>query len=130
MLFIFVQFYCVYRYASIKLKPELKRNISNFGYGINYKYEGKLAHSIDRFCVVTKFILTSIGDVDFSKLNYDSTCTYLDDRSIHDVDTKKCLLDLLVFCKRIESYVTYYKRQIKTYNNTTYNILKNEIDLI
>ena len=54
-----------------------------------------LAHSFDRFYVVIKFILLSIGDVDFSKLNYDNTCTYLDDRNIHDTDTKKYLLDLL-----------------------------------
>ena len=47
-----------------------------------------------------------------------------------DTDTKKYLIDLLVFCKRIEPYVTYYKRQIKSCNNTAHNILKNEIDLI
>ena len=37
-----------------------------------------LAHSFDRFYVVTKFILPSIKDLKFSKLNYDSTCAYLD----------------------------------------------------
>ena len=35
-----------------------------------------------------------------------------------------------MFYKKIEPYVAYYKRQIKSYNNTAYNILKNEIDLI
>ena len=43
--------------ASIEIRSELQRNILNFGYGINYKYEGMLAHSFDRFCVVTKFML-------------------------------------------------------------------------
>ena len=88
LLFTFVQFSHIYRYTSIKIKPELKRNILNFGYGISYKYEGMLAHSFDRFSVVTKFILPSIGDLDFSRLNYDNTCAYLDDRNIHDTDTK------------------------------------------
>ena len=60
-----------------------------------------LAHSFDRFYVVTKFILPSIGDLDFSKLNYDNTCAYLDDRNIHDADTKKYLLDLLAYTKRL-----------------------------
>ena len=32
--------------------PELKRNILNFGYGLNFKYEGMLSHSFDRFYVV------------------------------------------------------------------------------
>ena len=63
----------------------------NFGYGINYKYDGMLAHSFDRFYVVTKFILPSIADLNFSKLNYDSTCAYLDNTNIHDADREKCV---------------------------------------
>ena len=89
-----------------------------------------LAHSFDRFYVVTKFILPSIGNLNFSKLNYDNTCAYLDDRNICNADTKKYLLDLLAFCKEIEPYMSYYKRQIKSYNNTAHNVLRNEIDLI
>ena len=53
--------------ASIKIKPKLKKNILNFGYGINYRYEGMLVHSFDRFYVVTKFMLPMIGDLKFSK---------------------------------------------------------------
>ena len=47
--------------ASIEIRPELQRNILNFGYSTNYKYEGMLAHSFDRFYVVTKFMLPMIG---------------------------------------------------------------------
>ena len=50
--------------------------------------------------------------------------------NIHDADTKKYLLDLLVFCKMIEPYAIYYKRQIKSNNHTAHNILRNEINLI
>ena len=57
-----------------KIKPELKKTILHFGSGINYKYEGILAHSFDRFYVVTKFILPSIGDLNFSTINYDNSC--------------------------------------------------------
>ena len=70
-----------YLSTSTKIKPELKKNILNFGYGINYKYEGMLARSFDRFYVVTKFILPLIGDLEFSDLNYDNTCAYLDNRT-------------------------------------------------
>ena len=42
----------------------------------------------------------------------------------------KCMLDLMTFCKKKETFVVYYKRLIKSYNNTTYNILENEINLI
>ena len=40
--------------------PELKKNILKFGYGINYKYEGMLSHSFDRFYLVTKFELIKV----------------------------------------------------------------------
>ena len=85
----------------------------NFGYGINYKYEGMVAHSFDRFYVVTKFILPSIGNLNFSKLNYDYACTYLDDKNVFNTDSKKHMLDLMMFCKKIEPVVLYYKKLIK-----------------
>ena len=58
----------------------------NFGYGINYKHEGMLAHSFDRFYVVTKLILPSIGDLKFSNLNYDNTCAYLDNKNVQNME--------------------------------------------
>ena len=124
---LFIQFCYIYQYTSIKIKLELKKNILNFGYAINYKYERMLVHSFDRFYLVTKFILPSMGDLNFSELNYDNTCTYLDDRNIHSADTKKYLLDILAFCKMIDPYISIY---IKSYNNTAHNILENEINLI
>ena len=85
-----MQFCYFYQYISTKINLELKKNILNFGYSINYKYEGMLVHSFDRFYVVTKFILPSIGDLNFSKVNYDNTCACLDTKNICDTETKKC----------------------------------------
>ena len=73
----------------IQIRPELQRNILNFGYGVNYKYEGMLAHSFDRFYVVTKFMLPMIGDIIFAKLNYDSTCAYMKKEFIPNTDSRK-----------------------------------------
>ena len=67
----------VYRYTSIEIKPELKKNNLKFGYGINYKYEGMLVYSLDRFYVVTKFIWPTIEDLKLSSLNFDNNCEYL-----------------------------------------------------
>ena len=89
-----------------------------------------LACSFDRLYVVTKFILPSTGDLNFLKLNYDNTFAYLDNKNVHNTDSKKHMLDLMTFCKKIEPSVFYYKRLINSYNNTTYNILTNEINLI
>ena len=40
------------------------------------------------------------------------------------------MLDLKTFCKKIESFVNYYKRLINSYNNTAHNILEKEIKLL
>ena len=68
---------------------------------INYKYEGMLTHSFDRFYVVTKFILPSIGDFKFSNLNYDNMCAYQDNKNVQNTETRKYMLDLRMFCKKI-----------------------------
>ena len=62
-------------------------------------------------------------------LNYENTCAYLDHKYMCDTESKKHMLDLMMFCKKIEPFVLYYKRLIKSYN-TAHNILENEINLI
>ena len=63
--FILVKIVVVTMSRGIKINPELQKNILKFGYRINYKYEGILAHSFDRFYIVTKFMLPSMGDINF-----------------------------------------------------------------
>ena len=49
LLFVIIFTCCICRYTSVEIKPEYKKNILKFDYAINYKYEGMLAHSFDRF---------------------------------------------------------------------------------
>ena len=114
----------------IEIKPELQRNILNFGYGIDYKYGGMLAHSFDRFYVVTKFMLPMIGDLKFSKLNYDYTCTYMKKEYAHNADSRKYLTELRSYCDKIKLFVNYCSKLIHSYNKTAHNILQNEINLL
>ena len=111
----------------IKIKLELQRNILKFGYAINYKYEGMLAHSFDRFYIVTKFILPSIEDIKFSKLNYDHTCTYMNKEYAPNRDSRKYLTELKTYCNKVKLFVSYYRKLINAYNKIAHNILENEI---
>ena len=111
----------------IKNKPELQRNILNFDYGINYKYEGMLVHLFDRFYVVAKFMFPMIGDTKFSKLNFDDTCTYMNKEYAPNTDSRKYLTELRAYCSKIKPFVSYYSKLIDSYNKTAYNILQNEI---
>ena len=129
--YLILSFIChFYQNTSTEIKPELKRNILNFGYGINYKYDVCLCIHLTDFTSSQKFMLPSIGDLEFSKLNYDNTCTYLDKKNTHSTETRKHMLDLMTFCKMIEPFVISYKRLIKSYNHMAHNILENEINLI
>ena len=75
-------------------------------------------------------ILPSIGDLKFSTLNYDNTHAYLDNRNVCDSESRKHILDLMTFCKKIEPFVLYYKRLITSYNNMAHNILDKEINMM
>ena len=116
--------------ASIEIRPELQRNILNFGYGINYKYEGMLVHSFDRFYVVTKFMLPTIGDLKFSKLNFDYTCAHTEKEYAPNLDSRKYMLELRAYRNKIKPFVTYYNKLINSYNNTGHSVLEKEIKLL
>ena len=57
--------------------PELKKNILNFGYGVNFKYEGMLSHSFDRFYIVTKFELPKTKDLKLATFGFDLNAVML-----------------------------------------------------
>ena len=104
----------------IKFNPELQKNILKFSYGINYKYEGMLVHSFDRFYIVTKFMLSLIGDIKFSTLNFNHSCTYMKKEYAPNMDSRKYLTDLKKYCNKIRSFVCHYTNLIKLYNTTVY----------
>ena len=98
------------RYSSVKIKPELQKNVLKFGYGINYKYEGMLSHSFDRFYVVTKFFLPTLDDLKLSPIRHDKECNYLHDLDDQDNDQiKENMKDLLLYCAKLRPYMALYK---------------------
>ena len=44
----------IYGASAVSIMPELKQNVLRFGYRVNFRYEGMLAHLFDRFYVVTR----------------------------------------------------------------------------
>ena len=89
-----------------------------------------LARSFDRFYLVTKFMLPMIGDIKFSKLNFDDTCTYMNKEYASNMDSRKYFTEIRTYCNKIRPFVSYYSRLIDSYNKTAYNILQNEIKLL
>ena len=129
--FFFLILICVHGSSAVEIMPELKLNILNFGYGVNFKYEGMLLHSFDRFYVVTIFELPKIEDLHLTTVQFDSKCSYLNASKVYKYYVVAIYLSkLLVYCEKIVPYVNFYKKQITYYNHTTYQMLTNEIDMI
>ena len=78
--------------------PQLKRNILNFGYGVNFKYKGMLSHSFDRFYVVTKFELPRVEDLKLTTIDIDSNCSYLDGNENYIKKLHRHCLRIVPYC--------------------------------
>ena len=111
----------------IKFNPELQKNILKFGYGINYKYKGMLMHSFNRFYIITKFILPSIGDIKFSRLNFDDPCSYMNEEYTPNMDSNKYLQELKTYLNKLKPFISYYSKLIDSYINTVHDLLENKI---
>ena len=103
---------CICKSFVIDIMPELKRNVLNFGYGVNFKYEGMLSHSFDRFYVVTKFELPKIKDLKLTTFSFDLTCKYLD-------PINKYMRKYMKHCERIVLHVKFYQKQIEYYKSNS-----------
>ena len=69
-----------------------------------------------------------IGDIKFSKLNFDHTCAYMKREYTPNTDSRKYLTELRICCNKITPFVSYYSRLIDSYNKTAYNILQMRSD--
>ena len=61
-LFLFILFYLNTAVPAGE-SPDLYKNQLHFGYGINYKYNGKLYHNLDRVWIVHRVVIPQIGDL-------------------------------------------------------------------
>ena len=86
-----------------------------------------LAHLFDRFYIIMKFMLPSIGDIKFSNLNFDQCCTYINKEYAPNMHSSKYLAELKTYCNKIKPFVSHYAKLIISYSATVYNILVNEI---
>ena len=90
-----------------------------------------LAHSFNRFYVVTRFILPKASDIIFSKFNFKDNCEYSRKRGKgHNHRIDKHVLDLIDYCRKVKPYICFYKQQTESLNDTAHYILENKIDIV
>ena len=71
-----------------------------------------------------------MGDLKYSNLNFDHSCTYMNKKYAPNMDSSKYLAELKTYCNKIKPFVSHYYKLIKSYNATVYNILENDIRLL
>ena len=128
---LFIILTLTHEYIAMKIdlgNVELANNILKFGYGINYKYIGKISHSFDRFYVGTKFELPKVEDLQFDDIPYDAECTHLDNPKPGQI--LGMIKEVKHYCVKIAPHIDYYRKQIAYYNQMATDILTNELALI
>ena len=118
--------------SAVSIMPELKQNVLRFGYRVNFRYEGMLAHSFDRFYVVTRIEIPKVSDLNLTVFQFDYNCSHV---THIEKDTKFkipiTIKDMFkVYCRNIIPYMYLYKHQVEYYEKTVYNILEKDIGMI
>ena len=125
----------VYGTSAVSIMPELKQNVLRFGYGVNFRYEGMLAHSFDRFYVVTKVEIPKVSDLNLTMFQFDYNCSHIANIERIAVGIKfkvpNTILNMFrMYCKNLIPYMYLYKHQVEYYEKTVYNILEKDIGMI
>ena len=118
--------------STVSIMPELKQNMLRFGYGVNFRYEGMLAHMFDRFYVVTRIEIPKVLDLNLTVFQFDYYYSHVTNI---EKDTKfkipSTMKDMFrVYSKNIIPYMYLYKHQVEYYEKMVYNILEKDISLI
>ena len=125
----------VYGTSAVSIMHELKQNILRFRYGVNFRYEGMLAHSFDRFYVVTKVELPKVSDLNLTMFQFDYNCSHVATIGRIVVGIKFEATNTIqnmfkMYCKNLIPYMYLYKHQAEYYEKTVYNILEKYIGMI
>ena len=121
--------------SAVSIMPELKQNVLRFGYGFNFRCEGMLAHSFDRFYVVTKVELPKVSDLNLTMFQFDYNCSHVAsvERIVIGFNFKvtNTILNIFrIYCRNLILYMYLYKHQAEYYEKTVYNILEKDIGMI
>ena len=121
----------VFGTSAVSIMPELKQNVLRFGYGVNFRYEGMLAHSFDRFYMVMRIEIPKVSDLNLTVFQFDYNCshvTHIEKDTKFKIPSTKDMFK--VYCKNVIPYMYLYKHQVEYYEKTVYNILEKDIGMI
>ena len=69
-------------------------------------------HSFDRLYVVTKFMLPIINDLNFSLIDFDEKCDYVNAELSNNHYWKECITDLKTFCEKKIPFIDFIRNKL------------------
>ena len=103
--------------SAVSIMPELKQNVLRFGYGVNFRYEGMLVHSFDRFYVVTRVEIPKVSDLNLTMFQFDYNCSHVANLEKIMIGIKFKVPNTIqnmfkMYCKNLNPYMYLYKHQV------------------
>ena len=122
----------VHSTSAVSIMPELKQNVLRFRYGVNFRYEGMLAHLFDRFYVITRIEIPKVSDLNLTVFQFDYNCSHV---ANIEKGTRFKIPDMMQnmfkqYCKNLIPYMYLYKHQVEYYEKMVYNILEKDRGMI
>ena len=74
---LFLIILCLYSTSVVSIMTELKCNVLRFGYGVNFRYEGVLSLSFDRFYMVKKIEIPKVSDLNLTMFQFHYNCSHV-----------------------------------------------------
>ena len=104
--------------SAVSIMPELKQNVLRFGYGLNFRYEGMLAHLFGRFYVVTTVELPKVSDLNLTMFQFDYNCSHVANIERIAIGFKFKVTNTILnifstYCRNLIPYMYLYKHQVK-----------------
>ena len=109
----------------IKSAPELSRNKLNISYGINFKYNGKVHHNVDRVWVVTKIDIPKTNSLKFPVIGLDSSCAHFTTHGMSGA--KREFPELEFLCQISQPYIQLLKEKESYYKSRASDIIQKDV---
>ena len=125
--------YFILLYSAMKVPagqtpaPDFYRNQLHFGYGINYKYNGKLYHNLDRVWVVHRVVIPKIQDLDrLPNFPDELNCTPQPKKHLPNLSiNKKALAQVL--CKMAAPHLKMLRQQANYLKRKVISLVKDDL---
>ena len=123
-----LQFFLESVIGELQIAPELLLNRLNISYGINYKYNGQLNHSIERVWVGTKIKIPKYEEIKFPNISFNPECKFLD--SLNNGNTYRHVESIKQLCRDSAPLINLFRYKENYKQRLIQQLLNEDLTLV